>query len=79
VLAILGGYSAEAVEQVLQRLVDVLLATVRGDGSAQIQAKVATEQAQKNAQVQELLAKLEVHTNDAKVSADIQRIRDILK
>src|ERR1700687_3511445 len=51
VLAILGGYAAESVELILQRLVEVLLALVRGDGSAQAQAKVAAEQAQKNAKL----------------------------
>jgi hypothetical protein len=34
VVAILGGFSAEAVEQILQRMVEILLTAVRGDGAA---------------------------------------------
>jgi hypothetical protein len=80
VLAILGGYAAEAVEQVLQRLVEVLLALVRGDGSTQVQAKVAVDQAQKSAELQQFLAELEVGgSDDAKRKASIQKIRDALK
>jgi hypothetical protein len=79
VLAILGGYAAEAVEQVLQRLVEVLLALVRGDGSTQIQAKVAVDQAQKTAELQQFLAELEVGgADEAKRKASIQKIRDAL-
>jgi len=80
VLAILGGYAAEAVEQVLQRLVEVLLAVVRGDGSGQIQAKVAVDQAQRTAQLQEMLAELETGGGDpATLKANIQKIRAALK
>jgi hypothetical protein len=80
VLAILGGYAAEAVEQILQRLVEVLLAAVRGDGSAQMQASVEKEQAQKSAQLQEQLARLEIDKADpAKFSAALQEIRDTIK
>lgn len=79
VLAILGGYAAEAVEQILQRLVEILLAAVRGDGSAQIEAKVAKEQAQKSAQLQEQLAKLEIDQADpAKFKAALQQVRDTI-
>lgn len=46
VLALLGGFSTEGVYQILQRLVDVLLATVRGDNSDAAKAK-ASEAAQK--------------------------------
>jgi len=60
--------------------VEVLLAVVRGDGSAQVQAKVAMEQAQKNAQLQELVAKLEIdQKDDAKFRASLQQVRDTLK
>lgn len=44
-LALLGGFSAEAVEQILQRMVEVMLAVVHGDGSA---ARKADEQAKKS-------------------------------
>lgn len=76
VLAILGGYAAEAVETILQRLVEVLLAVVRGDGSAQVQAKVAAEQADKRAKLQGLLPELEAAKgDDAKFKAALQKIR----
>lgn len=41
VIALLGGFSTEAVYQVLQRLVEVLLAAIRGDNSGTAQAKAA--------------------------------------
>ena len=41
VIALLGGFSTEAVYQVLQRLVEVLLAAVRGDNSSAAKAKAA--------------------------------------
>ncbi len=41
VLALLGGFSTEAVYQILQRMVDVLLAAVKGDGADVAQAKAA--------------------------------------
>lgn len=46
VLALLGGFSTEAVYQILQRLVDILLAAVRGDNSSASKTK-ATGDAQK--------------------------------
>lgn len=41
VLALLGGFSTEAVYQILQRMVDILLAAVKGDGADAAQAKAA--------------------------------------
>jgi hypothetical protein len=41
VIALLGGFSTEAVYQILQRLVEVLLAAVRGDNSDAAKAKAA--------------------------------------
>jgi hypothetical protein len=41
VLALLGGFSTEAVYQVLQRMVDILLAAVNGDGANAAKAKAA--------------------------------------
>jgi hypothetical protein len=46
VIALLGGFSTEAVYQILQRLVDVLLAAVRGDDSGAAKTK-ASQTAQK--------------------------------
>jgi hypothetical protein len=41
VIALLGGFSTEAVYQILQRLVDILLAAVRGDNSDTVKAKAS--------------------------------------
>jgi len=79
-LAILGGFAAEAVEQVLQRLVEVILAAVRGDGSAQVQAEAAKATAEQKAELQEQLAKLELaQTDPAKFQAALLAMRDALK
>ncbi|HYE89815.1 MAG TPA: hypothetical protein VEA38_02290 [Terriglobales bacterium] len=70
VLALLGGFSAEAVYQILQRLVEIALAVVRGDNAAAAKAKV-TQAAQ-----QELLA-LADEVDDAtrkKVHAVVKKI-----
>ena len=40
-IALLGGFSTEAVYQILQRLVDMLLAAVRGDDSGAAQEKAS--------------------------------------
>ena len=80
VLAILGGYAAEAVEQILQRLVEVVLALVRGDNSAQTQAKVVAEQVTKNAKVQELLPELlATRGSDDEFKATLQKVKSALK
>jgi hypothetical protein len=41
VLALLGGFSTEAVYQILQRMVDILVAAVKGDGADAAKAKAA--------------------------------------
>lgn len=82
VLAILGGYSAEAVEQILQRLVEILLAVVRGDGSLEAQAKAATENVQRTARVHELLTDIETAHAAAvppEVATALKKIRDELR
>jgi len=43
VIALLGGFSTEAVYQILQRLVEILLAAVRGDDSDSAKAKASQE------------------------------------
>ncbi|NHZ94164.1 hypothetical protein [Massilia sp. CCM 8734] len=80
VLAILGGYAAEAVESIMQRIVEVMLATIRGDGSDQAQAKMTATQADTRAAVENILPDLRDASGDpAKVQAAIQRIRTVLK
>lgn len=64
ILAILGGFASEAVEQILQRLVEVLLALVRGDGAAQVKAKTIAQQTAKNAEVRDKIVDLEKAKND---------------
>ena len=58
VIALLGGFSAEAVYQVLQRLVDILVATVKGSGSDIAKAQV--EQVKTKAAAQLVSAKQSV-------------------
>jgi hypothetical protein len=87
VAAIIGGFSAEAVEQILQRMADLLVATVKGDGSAELkaeqtvaQAKQAQEQTQKNSAVREKLAELSIVSGDsAKFGQALDSIRSLLK
>jgi hypothetical protein len=80
ILAILGGYAAEAVEQVLQRLVDVLLALVRGDGSAAAKAGAVAEQADHSADLRERLAELQAARGDeAKFKTVLAALQAALK
>jgi hypothetical protein len=58
-LGILGGFSAEAVQELLQRVKDILLSVVRGDNSAQIQAKANAQQNAKLADVRDKLSDIE--------------------
>jgi hypothetical protein len=83
-LALLGGYSAEAVEIVLQRLVDVVTAAVRGDGSTAAKSKVAAAQAQKRAKVEALLdevveAQGRADADPAQLKAALTRVRAELR
>lgn len=80
ILGLLGGYAAEAVEQILQRLVDVLLAAVRGDSSAQAQANATADQAAKNVKLQQVAAEaLADAGNDPKVRDALQKIQNALR
>ncbi len=78
VLAILGGYAAEAVQQILQRLVEVLLTAVRGDGSAQAQAAAAAKQADQTAKLQQLLVDYERETDPARKKHLLDQIHQTL-
>jgi hypothetical protein len=70
-VAMLGGYAAEAVELVLQRFVDVLLTAVRGDGSAQAKAKATIAHNAKVARIEaatgEILEAGDIHAAKAAV------------
>jgi hypothetical protein len=76
IIGILGGFSAEAVQQILQRLVEVLLSLVRGDNSAQVQAKLAAQQAGKFADVRDKLDALDKAKADP---AQFQKALDAVK
>ena len=79
-LALLGGFSARAVELILQRLVEVLLAAVRGDGSDDARARLAAAAAVKDTAVKKALdAVVDAHMNNApaaKVKALLDSVRD---
>lgn len=82
VLAILGGYATEAVEQILQRLVDIILAAVRGDGSAEVKAKSAADQLEKNAEVRGKLVDIEAAAqkkDPARMEEVLRETHDLLK
>ena len=77
-VAILGGFSAEAVELILQRFVEVLVAVVRGDNSTAIEAekqkfeaKVKTEESKRNSLARDRLMK-------AKATAPDQPTKDAI-
>ena len=80
VLALLGGFSARAVELILQRLVEVLLAAVRGDGSDDARARLTTASAAKDNTVKKALdAVIDAHANGAtpaKVKTLLDSLRD---
>ena len=80
VLALLGGFSARAVELILQRLVEVLMAAVRGDASDEARARLAAAAAAKDNAVKKTLdavvdAQL-AGESAAKVKALLDTVRD---
>lgn len=79
IIAILGGYSAEAVEQVLERLVEVLSSTIRGDNSAQVQAKADAQQNAKLADVRDKLGDIDKAKTDDEKKAAIDAAKALLK
>ena len=80
VIGILGGFSAEAVQQILQRFVEVLLSLVRGDNSTQVQAKADAQQSAKFADVRDKLDALDKAKNDpTKFQAEMDAVKALLK
>jgi hypothetical protein len=76
-IALLGGFSAEVVEQVLQRLIAVMVTAVRGEGAAQ----AAAEPSPRDRALRQKLAELnQLESADA---ATLQRalaeLRSLLK
>jgi hypothetical protein len=78
ILAILGGYAAEAVQQILQRLVEVMLTAVRGDGSAQVQARSAAAQMQQSSRLQKMLLDYERESDPQKKQALLDQIHQVV-
>ncbi len=78
ILAILGGYAAEAVQQILQRLVEIMLAAVRGDGSGPAAAKAQAAISARDQRVRQLLIEHERETDPAKKKAIMDQIQQIL-
>jgi hypothetical protein len=74
VIAILGGFSAEAVEQVLQRMVEILLTAIRGDASVQAKAQATSEKNQAFLDVAESLNDLKVLHPDARSREKVDEI-----
>jgi hypothetical protein len=73
VLGILGGFSAEAVEVILQRLVDIILAAVRGDGTNAIQSKANGAAAAKISKAEKALdVAIDAHNSSTTPSPKVQ-------
>jgi hypothetical protein len=80
IVGILGGFSAEAVQLILQRLVEVLVSLVRGDNSNQVEAKLTAQQATKFADVRDRLDALDkVKSDPAKFQAELDAAKALLK
>ena len=82
VIALLGGFSARAVELILQRLVEVLMAAVRGDGSDDAKARLMALSAAKDDLVKKALDDvIDAHMSGApaaKVKTLMDTLRDIV-
>jgi acylphosphatase len=78
-IGILGGFSAEAVEELLQRVKDVLLSLVRGDNSAQIQANANAQQNAKLADVRDKLDNIDKAKTDDEKRAATDAAKALLK
>ena len=80
VLALIGAYSAEAVELILQRLSDILVTAVRGDGSTDVKTKLAASVAAKDSSVGAALDKaIDAHNSSDspdQVTALLRNARD---
>lgn len=80
IVGILGGFSAEAVQLILQRLVEVLVSLVRGDSSNQVEAKLTAQQVNKFADVRDRLDALDKTKGDpTKFQAELDAAKAVLK
>lgn len=78
-MGIVGGFSAEAVQEVLQRIKDVLLSLIRGDNSAQVQGKANAQQAATAASVRDKLADVENAKTDGERKTALDAAKAALK
>jgi uncharacterized membrane protein YczE len=79
ILAIIGGYAAQAVQKVLERIVEIILAAVRGDASGEVRAKATAALATRNAEVKTLLTDYERETDPAKKKLLMDQIQAALR
>lgn len=79
VIALLGGFAAEAVEQVLNRLVETLLAAINGDGSGKAKAQAEADVKKAKADVSLDLANLHGQAGDQATKDGIKQVMDKLK
>lgn len=80
VIALIGGFSAEAVEQVLNRLVEIILSAVRGDASAPAKAQAEADVRNTKNDLSKDVAGLLQHTDDpAKLRESIKGMLDKLR
>ena len=79
ILAILGGFAADAVQQILQRVVEVLLAVVQGDGSADAQIKARAAAVDQNAQATSKLLEFERETDPTRKQALLSELFALFK
>jgi len=78
-IGIVGGFSAEAVQEVLQRIKDILLSLIRGDNSAQVQAKANAQQAATAAGVRDKLSDIENAKTDVERKTALDAAKAALK
>jgi hypothetical protein len=80
IVGILAGFSAEAVQLILQRLVEVLVSLVRGDNSNQVEAKLTAQQVTRFADVRDRLDALDkVKGDPIKFQAELDAAKALLK
>jgi hypothetical protein len=71
VIALLGGFSVEAVYQILQRLVEILLAAVRGDGTNAAKTQAAQDVQKVKQNVQQQLVTLATDSPDKEIQTKL--------
>ena len=79
-LALIGGYSAEAVAQILQRLADMLVTMVRGSDKEKIEAETRRQRLESNAKIASEIQRLDTINDNDNLRKELQKIiQDLLK